>query len=160
MTKLILTSAALLALALSSTASARPTARWLDFPTCAATTTTLTCTGRAGGLRRPNKDVLVEPVAAIFGEVHYTCSDPVFTILPEFPYWNLAWSAYRNRQTFSMEFTPAPTPSSLRALFNCFGTWTRDPNYYNVRVAVGWGLNPDDFEVTALEARLGTVAAQ
>ena len=158
MTKLFLASAALLALAVPSSASAAP--RWLDSPTCTATTTTLTCTGKAVGVRRLNKDVLPERVAAIFGEVHYTCSDPVFTSLPEFPYWNLAWSAYRNRQTFSMEFTPPATPTSLKALFNCFGTWRRDPNYYNVRVGVGWGLNPDAFEVTALEARLGTVSAQ
>jgi hypothetical protein len=161
MTKLIFTIAALLALAIPASSSAVDTARWLTDPTCTATTTTLTCTGRAVGLQRPNNNPLGSLDAAIFGEVHYICSEPVFTAIePRFGrLLAVASTEVQNGQTFSIEVSPRPTPTSLTARAACFsGIWTRDPNYYNVSVAIGWGLGPDGFEVTALEAPIGTVS--
>ena len=53
MRKLLIMSAAVLALALPTTASAVSSPKWLKYPTCTASTTDLTCTGKAKGVEPP-----------------------------------------------------------------------------------------------------------
>ena len=39
------------------------------------------------------------------------------------------------------------------------GTWTRDPNYYDVSVDIGWGFGALSGAVTILTGPVGTVIA-
>jgi hypothetical protein len=160
---------ALVALALPASSSAA--IKFLDEPTCTATMTTITCTGRAAGLERPNNNPLGQnlspPEAAILGQVHYTCTIPddgSFTISQSggpFDLRTLTSTAFHNGQTFSIEASPPSQPTSMEAQNMCFfGVWTRDPNYYDVSVAIGFGFGAPSGAVVLLEAPIGTVLAQ
>jgi hypothetical protein len=159
---LVITS--VLAMLIPASSSAADTTRWLDYPSCTATTTTLTCTGKAAGLQRPNNNPLggiYPPEAAILGQVHYICSDPVFTTSWPGPRFDgaFATTAFHNGQTFTIEYSPPAMPPSITAAFACmFGTYTRDPNYYDVSVAIGFNYGSGS-AVTVLEAPIGTVTA-
>ena len=157
----------LTAAVIPASSSAADTTRWLTEPSCTATTTTLTCTGKAAGLQRPNNNPLggvdgFLPDVAILGQVHYICSDPVFTFSWPGGLFGgvLALTAFHNGQTFSIEYSPPAIPPSITALFACsFGTYTRDPNYYDVSVAIGFAHGGAG-AVDVLEAPIGTVLAQ
>src|SRR5947209_6456102 len=63
-------------------ATAGAAAKWLDYPTCTATSSTLTCTGRAAGISGPNTNPFYpgshSPVqASITTQVLYTCDGVV-----------------------------------------------------------------------------------
>jgi hypothetical protein len=62
-----------------------------------------------------------------------------------------------NGKTFSITYAPLPTPIQSAALAGCQGTWARNPSYYNVRVALGWGFG-GAVTVIAAEAPIGTVS--
>jgi hypothetical protein len=138
-------------------------------PSCSATTTTLTCTGKGAGLQRPNNNPLgggLSPDVAILGQVHYICSGPFgsFTISEPGLRFDgaLAATAFHNGQTFSIESSPGPEPSFLVDLAACGfagGVYTRDPNYYDVSVAIGFGFGSGN-AVVLLETPIGTVLAQ
>jgi hypothetical protein len=163
MKKLLIALTALVALAIPASSKA---ATWVTNPTCTATTTTLTCTGRAAGLHPKEMFGLGPLEAGIQGEVHYFCADPAFEWIwfggpypapPDFEYL-AAGTAVRNGQTFSIQYPPNPSPDAMLAQVLCTsGVWTRDTNYYNVRVVVGWGFGSAT-PVTALEAPIGTVS--
>jgi hypothetical protein len=164
MRKLLIFSAMVLALALPAASSGA--GHWIGYPSCSATTSAITCTGTAAGLHPQSMPGLGRVEAAIEGEVHYTCSDPVWQfIFYGFPVQTvlgthvLAAVEVRNGKPFSIQYAPPATPTADMALVLCQGTWTRDPNYYNVRVALGWGFG-GAVSVTALEASIGTVVAQ
>lgn len=171
MTKLMITMAArlvalLMLLALPATSSAAGSARWTTYPACTGTATALTCTGKAAGVQPRFYPGLSPVEAAIRGEVHYTCTDPVFqSIFYGYPTFGptvayLASTGFHNGKTFSIEFLPPPGPPGMLANATCLsGQWTRDPNYYNVRVAVGWGFGSAT-PIEALEAPLGTVSPE
>jgi hypothetical protein len=163
MAKLGITTAVLLALALPAGSNAAGSARWVAQPSCTATTTVLSCTGRAAGVH-PQAIAGLGPVeAGIRGEVHYTCVDPMFQAIfygypvdaPSVGYF--AETAFHNGNAFSIDFTPPEQPLDMSAQDQCLsGQWIRDPNYYNVSVAVGWGFgsyNP----IEALSASTRTV---
>jgi hypothetical protein len=163
MRKLTITMAVVVGLAVTAASSA--TAARLRHHTCTATTTALTCTGKAAGLR-PYIYPIGPSEAAISGEVHYTCSDPTFQLIffgfptfgpPSVRY--LAGIDLEHGKTFSVEFSPGAAPQT--GLFNpCFsGEWTRDPNYYNVRVVAGWGFGSAT-PIEAVEATIGTVSPE
>jgi len=177
MTRLIIATAALLMLALpASTGAANPGDRWLTYPTCTATTTTLTCTGRAViGDPQPIFG-LGEPQALMIGQVRFTCPDPVFDLFwPPLPYLGATsnqddgtlstfqnqrtLSTFQNGQTFTLQSERGQFyPSSVTASALCFGTYVQvDPSYYNVSVVVGWGIGSAT-PITALDAPIGTVS--
>jgi hypothetical protein len=160
---------ALPAAVIPASASAADTTRWLTEPSCSATTTTLTCTGKAAGLQRHNNYplpvVLSPPEVAILGQVHYTCHGPFgegLTISESGGPFDetLNSTAFHNGQTFSIEYSPPSQPFGMEAGNLCIdGVWTRDPNYYDVSVAIGFGFG-SGFAVVLLEAPIGTVLAQ
>lgn len=168
MFKLVTAMAALLALAVPAGSSAAGSPRWITVPTCTATTTALTCTGRAAGVHPKFISGLSAVATGIQGEIHYTCTDPVFEafffgsplpIPPDWQYLVAPIGDFRNGETFSVEFLPPPNPPGLsNALYCLSGVWTRDPNYYNVRVDVGWGFG-SFAPIEALEAFIGSVSA-
>jgi len=176
MRTLVITVGALLALAISASASAADTTRWVTDPSCSATTTTLTCTGRGAGLQRPNNNPLGvglgPPEAAILGEIHYICSGSFgsFTVRQSggpFDLRTLTSTAFHNGQIFSIEYSPASEPFGMAPAVFCFnpltnvpGVWTRDPNYYDVSVAIGFGFGAPSGAVVLLETPIGTVLAQ
>lgn len=138
----LLTIGALLALTFAGTASARAaSARWVSFPTCNATNTTLTCTGAATGLNQSTQKfgVPAPPFAQIFVGASYTCvSDPLVT--------GAAFSfigdgavgpiPIQNGRAFTLAWSPPSAPNDSEQL-GCSGdSWTRDPNYENVGVGI------------------------
>jgi hypothetical protein len=146
-------------------AASNAAAKWPRNLACTATTTALTCTGKVGGLR-PYIYPIGPSEAAISGEVHYACTDPVFQFIfygsPTFAPPSVRYLAgidLHNGKTFSIEFSPGVAPRT--GLFDpCFlGEWTRDPNYYNVRVVAGWGFGSAT-PIEAVEAAIGTVSAE
>jgi len=158
-----MTMAALIGVAVPANSSAAVRATWLTTPACTATTTALTCTGIAAGLR-PYIYPISGSEAAISGEVHYTCTDPVLQFsFFGFPTFGppsvryLASTDLQNGKRFSVAFSPGAAPQT--GLFNpCFpGEWTRDSNYYNVRVIAGWGFGSAT-PIEALETAIGTVS--
>jgi hypothetical protein len=155
--------ASLVALAVPATSKA-DSGRWLGYPTCMATTTTLTCSGRATIPRPRPIQGLGPPEAAIIAQVRYHCSDPesdlFFPDLGDSQLRYVAAADFANGQTFSIQFTPPPEPWTIAAQFACNVLWQlNDPNYYNVSVVVGWGFG-SGAEVTALDAPIGLVAPQ
>jgi hypothetical protein len=159
---------ALPAAVIPASASAADTTRWVTEPSCTATTTTLTCTGKGAGLQRPNNYplpfALSPPEAAILGQVHYICTGPFgsFTISQSGGPFDetLTSTAFHNGQTFSIEYSPPPQPFGMEAANICIdGVWTRDPNYYDVSVAIGFGFGSGT-ALILLVAPIGTVLAQ
>ena len=168
---------ALTAAVIPASSSAADTTRWVTEPSCSATTTTITCTGKGAGLQRPNNNPLGHnlspPQAAILGQVHYTCTIPdlgSFTISQSggpFDLRTLTSTAFHNGQIFSIEYSPASEPFGMAPAVFCFnpltnvpGVWTRDPNYYDVSVAIGFGFGAPSGAVVLLETPIGTVLAQ
>ena len=167
---------ALTAAGIPASSSAADTVRWVTEPSCTATTTTITCTGTGAGLQRPNNNPLGHnlspPQAAILGQVHYTCTIPEdgsFTISQSGGPFDetLTSTAFHNGQTFSIEYSPASGPFGMAPAVGCVnrltnvpGVWTRDPNYYDVSVAIGFGFGAPSGAVILLETPIGTVLAQ
>lgn len=166
MRKIIVTFAALLALAVPTTAGAVGSPRWVTTPTCTATTSDLTCTGRAAGVQPRSLPDLGPVEAAILGHVHWLCTDPLFDFIGS---GNIQLQDllpppvdFHNGQVFTIHFTPASYPFDLARLFVCPGGYIldpSDPSYYDVRVAVGWGFGAPSGPQLALEASIGTVTA-
>jgi len=90
----------------ASSGAANPDARWLTYPTCSATATTLTCTGRAVVANPRAVYGLGELQAAIIGSLRFTCPDPVFDlfwpIVGDLRYQWAASTTFHNGQTFTM----------------------------------------------------------
>jgi hypothetical protein len=164
MRKLIVAIAMLVALAVAAGASAAGSARWIDYPTCTATSAALTCSGRAAGVQpRVLSGLGVETV--ISGRVRYTCTNPLadfFYVGPLYPYQvgdPLISAGFKNGTPFSVEFTPpAAVPYSAAQAWCGAGTWIRDPSYYDVHVQVGWGIFGSATPVIALDAAIGTLS--
>jgi hypothetical protein len=160
------TMAALLALAMPASSNATGSPRWSTDPTCTATTTALTCSGKAAAVQPQTIIGLSSVEAGIKGEVHYTCADPAFeSIFFGFPGLGpvedryLASGDFHNGRTFSVQFAPPSAPLGITAGYACFsGQWTRDPNYYNVRVVVGWGFGSATPSEALAAASVGTVS--
>jgi hypothetical protein len=109
---------------------------------------------------------------ALHAAVNYTCNgDPpfvwVFSGFPNFiggfddPGNVVNYQDFDNGRTFSIQFTPEPIPPGLAPNFACAsvgGSFTRDPNYYNVDVRIGWGQNDPAPTVLALQAPIGTAS--
>lgn len=123
-------------------ATATAAEKWLDYPSCTATRSTLTCTGKAGGISRPNTNRAYPewrtPVqASITARVLYTCEGLVGVNA------TLYDSAYiRNGKTFTLSITPDPEPNT-GVHFWCGSpeiTWI--PIYYDVSVGIGWEIGP------------------
>jgi hypothetical protein len=165
MKKLLITSTALVALAIAAGANAAT--KWLTYPSCAATSTSLTCTGRAASIQPKVMAGLGPAEAAISGDVHYTCADPFFEFVwrgDPFPapadIEYLMSTEIRSGKTFSSQYSPTDVPPALTPQAFCTsGLWTRDPNYYNVSVSLGYGFGSAT-PVTSLVASIGTVVAQ
>jgi hypothetical protein len=159
--------ATLLGLVMPASSSAAETTRWVTGPSCRATMTTLTCTGKGAGLQRPTNYplpmVLSAPEVAILGDVHYICTGDgfEFTIRESGGPFDqtLASTTFHNGHSFSLASSPPAQPASMEAQNMCiFGVWTRDPNYYDVSVAIGFGFG-SGFALVLLETSIGTVTA-
>jgi hypothetical protein len=104
---------------------------------------------------------------ALHAAVDYTCnSDPPFVwVYSGFPKFRAREHPGRSglplTGVFSLEFTPASAPPGATPTAACAiagGYWTRDRNYYNVDVRIGWGQNEEAPTVLALQAPIGTVS--
>jgi hypothetical protein len=164
MRKFVITMAALLALAMAASSRAAGSDHWITQPRCSATTTALTCTGRAAGVQPRFIFGLGAVEGGITGEVRYTCSDPAFdAIFFGFPpdaagVGYFAEADFHNGRTFSVGFLPPSEPLDLGARLRCLsGEWTRDPEYYNVRLAIGWGFGSYS-PIEGLDASIGAVS--
>jgi hypothetical protein len=164
MRKLVIALAALLGLAIATSSRAEGAAHWTRLARCTATTASLTCTGRAGGVQPQFIAGLGAVQAGITGDIHYACSDPVFeTVFSGFPpdapgSGYFAETDFHNGHPFTVQFSPPSVPPGLGAQILCTsGQWTRDPVYYNVRVAVGWGFGSYS-PLEGLDASIGTVS--
>jgi hypothetical protein len=164
MRTLVITMVALLALAIATSSRAAGSAHWTTQPRCAATTRALSCTGRAAGVQPQFIVGLGAVQAGMTGEIHYTCSDPVFESVflgfpPDAPGSGyFAETAFHNGHPFSVQFSPPSEPPDLGAQILCVSRqWTRDPTYYNVRVAVGWGFGSYS-PIEGLDAAIGAVS--
>jgi hypothetical protein len=146
-------------------ADATPTGapKWLTYPSCSATASTLTCTGKATGIARPfnnSAGVGLSPLqAGVAGSIHYICSDPFFDGY-EAGYQSdyIGTVQIKNGAAFTVTVTPNATPSNLLALFSCLGVWTRDPSYHEVSIDIGWGFGSGR-EAVALTGPVGGVSA-
>lgn len=162
-----LVSAGIASAKLPTVVKAQPTqngaAKWLTYPSCSASGSALTCTGRASGVQRPLNNpagVGLSPLqAGVAGRIHYVCSYPVFG-----GYESGYQSDYigavdiKNGATFTVTVTPNGTPSDWLALNSCWGLWTRDTSYYEVSIDIGWGFGSGR-EATVLTGPVGNVAA-
>jgi hypothetical protein len=139
-------------------------AKWLDHPTCGASTTTLTCTGRVAGIPRQNNNPLGAGLSRVVQAgltvlPRYDCVDSGVTILSVFEE-QVASVEIQNGRAFTISLTPDLLPSSLGALFSCagLGEYLRDPRYYEVSVDIGWGFGAPSGAVTLLRGPIGTVS--
>jgi hypothetical protein len=140
--KRLMTIVALSALTLAAAASAQAaSAKWLTFPTCIATTTTLTCTGAAGGLNQATNKfgVPAPPFAQIYVGASYTCiNDPsvtgtAFSFIGD---GAVGSTRIQNGRRFALRWAPPSAPNDSEQL-GCPGdSWTRNPNYDDVGVGV------------------------
>jgi hypothetical protein len=138
-----------IALALSAAGQAAPRgAKWVKYPTCTATSTTLTCTGSAVGIKAPF--VLV---AQVWLTVNYTCVENGFVGAST----EATGTTIKNGKAFNLTFVPAGFPVGPEGIYQdeCPSqNWTReDLSSYGVIVLAG-----GDEIVHALEARLGTIS--
>jgi hypothetical protein len=139
----------------ASSAASQP--KWIASPTCRATTTSITCAGKATGLAVHDPDW--PPTPAIFGRVVYTCAeDPSVRGLngTEGPLFE--GGSVQNGRQFSVRYTPGPTPDVLEDPNGpgCpSGNWNRDPSYYNVSVGIAQS-DPNNFVL--FSPLLGTVS--
>jgi len=147
----------------ASSGAANPDARWLTYPTCSATATTLTCTGRAVVANPRPVYGLGELQAAIIGSLRFTCPDPVFDlfwpIVGDLRYQWAASTTFHNGQTFTMSVARSQLyPATVTAQAACLDSYTQvDPTWYDVSVVVGWGFGSAT-PITALEAPFGTIS--
>lgn len=138
---------ALLALAIPTTASAVGSPRWVNYPTCTATTSALTCSGKAAGVQPQSIFGVGRVQAGIFGHVHWLCTDPVFDFIGS---GNILLQDLlsqpvdiHNGQAFTIHFTPSSYDFDFAHLQGCTGGYIldpSDPSYCDVSVAVGWGI--------------------
>jgi hypothetical protein len=144
-------------LAAAPTPSGSP--RWIVQPTCTATTSELTCTGKAAGVVPKQLDDFSPIEVGITGRVDYSCNNPVFPVSwIGFANEAIGVDAFHNGQTFTATATPPAIPPVNIAQVFCHDDFTRDPNYYDIHVKVGWGYG-SGHSVTALDATIGTVTA-
>jgi hypothetical protein len=172
---LVLTAAAFLALTVPAAAGAAGHPVWVTYPTCTATpnatatTSDLTCTGRAAGVQPQSLPDLGPVQAAIYGHVHWLCLDadgnPLddFIGTANFRLGDLLPFAvdFHNGQVFTIPFTPSSYDFGSFFVTSCPGGIIQDPSdlsYYDVRVAIGWGFGAPSGPQIALEAPIGTVS--
>jgi hypothetical protein len=130
------------ALIVPASATAKTTARWLSYPACSATSTTLTCTGSATGLSAvPGRPSLVP---MIFTQAHYTCAENpnALGFAPNASQAAAFGAPVKNGRRFTVSFTPPALPvdslPSLDPAVDCpSGNWTREPDYSWVDVGIG-----------------------
>jgi hypothetical protein len=126
------------ALIVPATASAA--AKWLDYPTCTATSSTLTCTGKAAGISRPNTNPFFpgskSPVqASITTQVLYTCDGVVGVNATLY-----AAVSIHNGEKFTLSITPDPFPNTGVHDWCDSPEITWIPIFYNVSVDIGWEI--------------------
>jgi hypothetical protein len=165
MRKFLLLAATALALICALASQAAASAKWLTYPACSATATTLTCTGTAAGLNyaKPDSWPGRPPWSAmVFTQATYTCDEnPAVTGWAPEPWQPAVWGPIvQNGIPFIVSWSPPSVPvdsePSLDPAIDCpSGNWTRDPNYAWVDVAVG----QNEF-VFGLYANLGPIYAQ
>jgi hypothetical protein len=139
--------------------------RWLTYPTCTATTTTVRCTGRAV-VANPQPIYGLGPLgAAIIGSLRFACPNPVFDLFWPFVenlrYQWVTGTLLQNGQTFTMSAARNQLyPGTLTAAAACPDTYIQvDPTWYDVSVVVGWGFGSAT-PITVLEAPFGTIARE
>jgi len=164
---LIAALASLLMLALPATSGAAGQDGWLSYPTCTATATALSCSGRAA-IARPRPVPGLSPLmAGVIAQAHFTCTDPepwglFWPTLGDLQFQYVGAAVIQNGQTFSVEIPSTDFyPSTITAAAHCmFGEYVRDdPNYYNVSVVLGWGFGSAT-PITVQEAPIDTVSPQ
>jgi hypothetical protein len=140
----------------ASTTASPPGAKWVVYPTCTATSTTLTCTGSAVHIGDP---YLLR--AVVWTEVWYTCHGGVNDGIP-FPSTKVTEAPMKNGKPFTITLVVDPTDASgfgdSHAEDCPGGSWLReDPNYYDVVVQAGISQGGAEFG-GALFANLGTIS--
>jgi hypothetical protein len=140
-------------LVVSAPASGKQSARWIRYPTCSATATTLTCTGSAIGIGDP---YLLR--AVVWTTVWYTCLDDGLVV----PSTKVTEAPMRSGKPFTVALVVSATDASGFGDTHgdeCpSGNWLRqDPNYYDVVVQAGISQGGAEFG-GALFANLGTIS--
>jgi hypothetical protein len=168
MKRLIGIFASVVALAVPVASHAAGSPRWVTYPSCTATASALTCTGRAAGVQPDFIGGLGYTEVALWAGVDYTCLDPYFeTLWFGIPLANFVQAVipFHNGSRFTVTFAPPPDgpggPMGLVAECSV-GPWLRGPdlNYYGVRLGIGWALSePAGLGIEALSAPIGTVEA-
>ena len=158
MKKVIAILGATLGIAISagaSTAASQP--KWVSIPRCSATTTALTCSGKATGLDA--RDPVFPATPAIFGRVTYTCAtDPSVTGSTGTSEPLFQGGTVKNGRAFVVRFTPGPTPDVVDNPDGpgcTSGAWTRNTSYFNVSVAIAQG---DASNFVLFSPLLGTIS--
>ena len=158
MKKLIAVLGAMLGIAMSAgTSNAASQPKWVSIPRCSATTTDVTCSGKATGLDA--HDPFLAPTPAIFGRVTYTCStDPTVTGTTGTAEPLVEGGTVKNGRTFSVRFAPGPTPEVLDNPDGpgcASGVWTRNTSYFNVSVGIA---QTDASNFVLFSPLLGTIS--
>jgi hypothetical protein len=162
MRKLLMILIGVLALVVPAGAIAAGSPKWTAYPSCTASTTTLTCTGRAVAVHPQSMPNLGPLGVAVFGRLLYTCLEPYFQTDWSGSFLNgnvLSSVNYKSGRSFSISYDAPYSPPTMNAGAQCLsGLWARpDSNYYDVDVKVGWGWGGSAIE--ALDAPIGTVLA-
>jgi hypothetical protein len=122
--------AALSVAAIAQGAAPYTTARWVKYPTCSATLTSLTCTGRVAGLRPSDETHFM----SLLAQTHYSCpDDPTIWGVGRFDEVQ-AGVEVQNGKSFSLTYSPPASPRYTNG--DCPSGWIRDPSYYDVDVAL------------------------
>lgn len=141
------------------TGSAADSARWVSGPTCTATATTLTCTGRAAGIQ-PDQHYPIVPGSGplkvgLFAAVKYLCLATGATVTSVPPFRSPVNAAsYRNGELFTLAFSPSEVGPAVACPFPT--GYLRLPGYFDVHVAIGWGYG-SCCQLDALREDFGTV---
>jgi hypothetical protein len=145
-------------------ATATDTAKWLTYPTCTANSSTLTCTGKVGGISRPNTNPFYpgshSPVqASITTQVLYTCDGVVGVNA------TLYAAAYvHNGERFTFSIAPDSLPNTGMHFWCGSPEIAWIPIFYDVSVGIGWEIGPPFSGLDApqrllvLTAAIGTVS--
>src|SRR5919202_187044 len=137
MRTLLITAVAAVAVAIPGASFAAGSPRWVTYPSCTASTTTLTCTGRAAAVHPKFMPNLGSASVGLFARLLYTCLEPYYETDWSGTYYNgfvLATTKYENGRPFSIHYDAPYSPPTMNAGAQCLsGLWARpDLNYYNV----------------------------
>jgi hypothetical protein len=122
MRKLLMILIGVLALVVPAGAIAAGSPKWTAYPSCTASTTTLTCTGRAVAVHPQSMPNLGPLGVAVFGRLLYTCLEPYFQTDWSGSFLNgnvLSSVNYKSGRSFSISYDAPYSPPTMNAGAQC-----------------------------------------